>query len=266
MLNCKDPTFAHAELFGHSSHFGRVQETIFCGSPGLSIEPLTVDGLLPPFFVAGAAIFRLTPMSKDDARHAVLPRAWRVCAEFQAAPVLPASCRVCGRNEKEHEEERQRKALPPPSIPDADLELEEEEDFPFEGPSLESIEDEGLVDALSRHLAATPRDATQAQRAALQVGFDRIELIRAPLPFVTTEPLGDRIRAAIASRPAVDAAFVAAEVRTSVDLVGAALAQMGWAFDGRLWQNPDDGITSGGADSNAEIVKLVAQPPSEVRT
>lgn len=142
MLNFKEPTWAHAELFGHSSYFGRVREVLFCGSPGLAIEPLTVDGFMPAFFAAGSAIFRLTPMSEDDARHAVMPRAFRACDTFQAAPVLQTHCRTCGRNEPEHEEERQRKALLPPSprgaSPILDASFEEgspeggDDDIPFD--------------------------------------------------------------------------------------------------------------------------------------
>lgn len=130
MLNFKEPTWAHAELFGHSSYFGRVREVLFCGSPGLAIEPLTVDGLMPAFFAAGSAIFRLTPMTEDDARHAVMPSAFRACETFQAAPALQTHCRTCGRNEPEHEEERQRKALLP-------------------GPRLDSIQDASFEDGWS---------------------------------------------------------------------------------------------------------------------
>lgn len=150
MLNFKQPTWAHAELFGHSSYFCRAQEVNFCGSQGLAIEPVTVDGILPAFFAAGAAIFRLTPMSEDDVRHAVLPRAFRACDAFQPAPVLPTSCRACGRDEPEHEEERQRKALPPSPraespIPDASFE-EGDDDIPFDAVLDDGIQFDDLED------------------------------------------------------------------------------------------------------------------------
>ena len=147
MLDFKEPTWAHAELFGHSSYFGRVREVTFCGSPGLAIEPATVDGMLPAFFAAGSAIFRLTPMSEEDVRHAALPRAFRACEVFQPAPIFPASCRTCGRNEQEHEEERQRKALPAATIPDASFEEEgdgQKDDIPFE-PRAAANCDHGLI-------------------------------------------------------------------------------------------------------------------------
>lgn len=248
MLNFKQPTWAHAELFGHSSYFCRAQEVSFCGSHGLAIEPVTVDGILPAFFAAGAAIFRLTPMSEDDVRHAVLPRAFRACEAFQPAPVLPTSCRVCGRNEPEHEEERQRKALPPSPraespIPDASFEEGEDDDIPFESRLERRFvdlhpEDYNILAAVRDFLRDEPRHPDAAYARTLVSGHDTIEIIRAPLASSVDvdKSLDERVRAALDGTPIANVDLLAATVRADVSCVARILAMLGWTLDAHgLW-------------------------------
>lgn len=186
MLNFKDPTWAHAELFGHSSYFGRVREVTFCGAAGLAIEPLIVDGFLPEFFAAGSAIFRLTPMSEDDVRHAVLPRAYRACEAFQASRALATNCRVCGHNEQEHAEEQQRKALPiliersASVIPDALFEGEDD-DIPFES----------RLDATIRHVRSVIEYGGSAELGDLTVQLCDLLGLRPLVSIAAPDALGD---------------------------------------------------------------------------
>lgn len=240
MLNFKQPTWAHAELFGHASYFCRAQEVNFCGSHGLAIEPVTVDGILPAFFAAGAAIFRLTPMSEDDVRHAALPRAFRACETFQAAPVLLTHCRVCGRDEPEHEEERQRKALPPSPraaspIPDAEFGEELDDDIPFDGEAAQDMaEDRALLDVLRDYLENEPRESVAVLRS-LTAGHDRIEVLRAAsATSERDESLTDGLTRIIGDKAAFDLAWLEASARRTVG--PAALQEMGWTQNANcLW-------------------------------
>lgn len=107
----KKPRWAHLELFGHSGYFGLVQEVeAFGGKLGV-IYSLSREGLAEDGMGFGAnAIFRITPMSEEGCRRAVLPRSFAPCETFSPAAVLPARCADCGFTEAEH---LQRPALGP---------------------------------------------------------------------------------------------------------------------------------------------------------
>ncbi len=270
MIEFSTPRWAHAEVYGHSNYYCRAEDATYRGAPGVAIEPMTVDGLLPALFVPVGAIFRMTPMSENDVRHAALPRAYRACETFQASGALPSNCRVCGRNEQEHVEEQQRKAQPILSeralsvIPDALFEEGDgqDDDIPFDeasriaGPGVpqawrsdmsdeETIgvfEDEWLINTFAHHIRTTPRQATEALAVMLRSGHDKIELIRAPLACSgkTDEPLGDRARKALEGTPVANADLLAATLRASIGVVSAMLEEMGWESDGHgLWMRPE---------------------------
>lgn len=131
LTDFKEPIWAHIELFGHKTYFGRIQEVTRFGVVGAAIEPMTAAGFIEPQFRGGAAIYGVTPMLEEDVRRAVMPRAWRACEAFKPSMALPDLCLTCGRNEPEHQEERaQIVALPPPAtIPDAEV---DGDDIPFE--------------------------------------------------------------------------------------------------------------------------------------
>jgi hypothetical protein len=130
-MNFKEPTWAHIELFGHKSFYGRIREATHFGVVGAEIEPMTAAGFSETIFRGGAAIYGVSPMTEEDVRRAVMPRAWRACESFKASVALPDLCLTCGRNEPEHDEERSRlAALPAPAL-FVEAEIEDDE-IPFD--------------------------------------------------------------------------------------------------------------------------------------
>jgi hypothetical protein len=59
--------YAIVELFGHTTLVGRIAEVERFGAKMLALEPLFNGHLLDPVFHGGAAIYRLTPCSKEVA-------------------------------------------------------------------------------------------------------------------------------------------------------------------------------------------------------
>lgn len=59
--------YAIVELFGHTTLIGRIAEVERFGSKMLAIEPLFKGQLLGCVFHGGAAIYRLTPCSREIA-------------------------------------------------------------------------------------------------------------------------------------------------------------------------------------------------------
>jgi hypothetical protein len=145
-MNFKEPVWARVELLGHKKYFGRIQEASHFGALGAEIEPMQPTGLASPFFVGGAAIYRVTPMTELTVKLATLPQTWRACDTFEASVVLPALCVNCGKDEPEHEAERQRRAaLPPAPILDAE---DGEDDIPFDG---SPVSDDGPLSGALGH-------------------------------------------------------------------------------------------------------------------
>lgn len=132
LTDFKEPVWAHIELFGHKSYFGRIQEATRLGAVGAAIEPITAAGFVAAIWRNGAAIYGVTPMAEEDVRRAVMPRAWRACETFKASVALPDLCLTCGRNEPEHQEERERIAALPPPAPIVDAEVDEDDGIPFD--------------------------------------------------------------------------------------------------------------------------------------
>lgn len=59
--------YAIVELFGHTTLVGRIAEIERFGAKMMAIEPLFRGELLPAVFHGGAAIYRLTPCSAEQA-------------------------------------------------------------------------------------------------------------------------------------------------------------------------------------------------------
>jgi hypothetical protein len=62
-----DGDYAIVELFGHTTLVGRVEEVRRFGADMLAIQPLFGGQLLGPVLHGGAAIYRLTPCSREIA-------------------------------------------------------------------------------------------------------------------------------------------------------------------------------------------------------
>ena len=66
-INYPEGDYAIVELFGHTTLIGRVAEVERFGAKFLALEPLFNGTLLPAIFHGGAAIYRLTPCSRQIA-------------------------------------------------------------------------------------------------------------------------------------------------------------------------------------------------------
>jgi hypothetical protein len=62
-----DGEYAIIELFGHTTLVGRITEVERFGTKMLALEPLFAGALLGEVFHGGAAIYRLTPCSREIA-------------------------------------------------------------------------------------------------------------------------------------------------------------------------------------------------------
>lgn len=62
-----DGEYAIVELFGHATLVGRIAEVERFGTKMLAIEPLFNGALLGPIYHGGAAIYRLTPCTRQNA-------------------------------------------------------------------------------------------------------------------------------------------------------------------------------------------------------
>lgn len=59
--------FAIVEILGHSTLVGRIAEVERFGTKLCQVEPIYKGEMLPPVFVGGASIYRLTPCSAEVA-------------------------------------------------------------------------------------------------------------------------------------------------------------------------------------------------------
>ncbi|MBX9944955.1 MAG: hypothetical protein K2Y40_12805 [Reyranella sp.] len=75
------------ELFGHTTLVGRITEIERFGSRMLALEPLFNGVMLPAVFHGGAAIYRLTPCSRQVAWERQPRNAWNLPPAIKA--ILP---------------------------------------------------------------------------------------------------------------------------------------------------------------------------------
>jgi hypothetical protein len=88
-----DGEYAIVELFGHTTLVGRITEVERFGSKMLAIEPIFNGRLLDPVYNGGAAIYRLTPCSRQIAWERQHKETWSLPPSIKAVvPVelLPA--------------------------------------------------------------------------------------------------------------------------------------------------------------------------------
>lgn len=91
--------WAHVEIFGHRSHYGRIAEVERFGTKMMRIDVPTEDlEVFETFFYGGGSVFSMTPMTEEACR--------AYCARYRPRPVTA------------------RSALPPPEL-DAALSAEE---------------------------------------------------------------------------------------------------------------------------------------------
>lgn len=125
-----DPKWMVAEFNGHNRHIGKVSEETVFGAPLVRVDVLLRDGAMREVFYGHAAIYRLQPVSEEQARELVLPTGrGRACLAFKQPSARPGLCSECGNAEQAHVE---RAKLPPPATfeePDGSP-LDAEDDLP----------------------------------------------------------------------------------------------------------------------------------------
>lgn len=82
-----DGEYAIVELFGHTTLVGRISEVERFGAKMLAIEPLFNGRLLDPIYHGGAAIYRLSPCSREIAWKRQPTDSWQLPPAIRA--VLP---------------------------------------------------------------------------------------------------------------------------------------------------------------------------------
>ena len=82
-----DGEYAIVELFGHTTLVGRITEVERFGAKMMAIELLFGGKLLDPIYHGGAAIYRLSPCSRQLAWERQHREAWQVPTAIRA--VLP---------------------------------------------------------------------------------------------------------------------------------------------------------------------------------
>ena len=88
-----DGEYAILELFGHTTLVGRIAEVERFGTKMLAIEPLFNGALLPPVYHGGAAIYRLSPCSRQVAWEKQPKEGWQLPSAIRAivpTEALPA--------------------------------------------------------------------------------------------------------------------------------------------------------------------------------
>jgi hypothetical protein len=79
-----DGDYAIVELFGHTTLVGRIEEVQRFGTKMLAIQPLFDGELLGPILHGGAAIYRLTPCSREIAWDRQPTRGYQLPAAIRA--------------------------------------------------------------------------------------------------------------------------------------------------------------------------------------
>lgn len=85
----EDGEYAIVELFGHTTLVGRIVEVERFGAKMLAIEPLFNGQLLGPVYHGGAAIYRLTPCTREVAWRQQPNEGWQLPPTIRA--VAPAA-------------------------------------------------------------------------------------------------------------------------------------------------------------------------------
>ena len=83
-----DGDYAIVELFGHTTLVGRIQEVERFGAKMMAIEPLFAGKLMGPIYHGGAAIYRLSPCSREIAWNHQHEEAWQLPPTIRA--MIPA--------------------------------------------------------------------------------------------------------------------------------------------------------------------------------
>jgi hypothetical protein len=83
----QDGDYAIVELFGHTTLVGRIEEVERFGTKMLAIQPIFAGKLLGPIYNGGAAIYRLTPCSREVAWTKQHREEWQLPATIRA--VIP---------------------------------------------------------------------------------------------------------------------------------------------------------------------------------
>lgn len=76
--------YAIVELFGHTTLVGRISEVERFGAKMMAIETLFNEKILDPVYHGGAAIYRLTPCSRQIAWEKQPRQAWQLPATIRA--------------------------------------------------------------------------------------------------------------------------------------------------------------------------------------
>lgn len=103
--------WAVVELFGHLAHTGILSEVTRFGETFAQVKALQPSGAFIEILIGGKAIFRATAITEEEARKAVMPRAWSACSSFTQPSAVEGLCAKCGRDEEAH---KPVPALPPP--------------------------------------------------------------------------------------------------------------------------------------------------------
>lgn len=88
-----DGEYAIVELFGHTTLVGRINEIERFGAKMLAIEPVFAGKLLAPIYHGGAAIYRLSPCTRERAWKSQHTDTWQLPPSIRAvipADLLPA--------------------------------------------------------------------------------------------------------------------------------------------------------------------------------
>lgn len=94
-----DGEYAIVELFGHTTLVGRIAEVERFGAKMMALEPLFNEKLLDPIYHGGAAIYRLSPCSREIAWQKQPTQVWQLPPAIKAvvpATALPAPATVEG--------------------------------------------------------------------------------------------------------------------------------------------------------------------------
>ena len=91
-----DGEYGIVELFGHTTLVGRVTEVERFGTKMMALEPLYGGKMLPPLYHGGAAIYRLTPCSKEVAWKQHPQAVWQIPPALKV--ILPPELLVSPEN------------------------------------------------------------------------------------------------------------------------------------------------------------------------
>lgn len=105
----EDGEYAIVELFGHTTLVGRVAEVERFGAKMLALEPIFAGKLMGPIYHGGAAIYRLTPCSRQIAWERQHKEGWSLPPTIRAVappaliiPPMDNKIDLFGGDEEEH--------------------------------------------------------------------------------------------------------------------------------------------------------------------